>query len=424
MALDVAAVLQFSRELQQAVALRELLVATRAAVRRATPYRTVWLVAIRPGAPRMVELLAISGEESVEEVALQRASRFPVDGDVFLEEICSVTRPVVVEDARTDPRTDKAMVERMGNRTIINVPLLIGDERLGAIGMGTYDPEPPRPPTPDQLELLVVFATQVAAAFQRIQMEEQQRLLQRQLQASKRIESLALLAGGVAHDFNNLLTAILNGLTFVAEGPLTGAQRQDLEEVAEAGRRAAELTRQLLAMGRKQSLKLAPIDMAAQLRTLQRLLRQLIPANVELVIDSPEALPPVLGDGGQLDQVLMNLCLNARDAMPEGGKLTLRSSLWEGVSPAAERARPRRPGAHVCVTVEDTGHGMAQEVLERIFEPFFTTKGPGQGTGIGLAVAMGIVEQHGGTLDCTSTPGAGSTFRLLLPVWTGTELRG
>src|SRR6266568_3291243 len=126
MALDVAAVLQFSRELQQADTLRDLLLVTRAAVRRTTPYRTVWMGAIRAGAPRMIELLAVSGEERVEDVAVQRAARLPVDGDAMLEEICSSIRPVVVEDARTDPRTDKAMVERLGNQPIINVQLLIG----------------------------------------------------------------------------------------------------------------------------------------------------------------------------------------------------------------------------------------------------------------------------------------------------------
>jgi len=417
-ALDVAAVLELSRELQQAVSLRDLLVATRASVRAATPYRTVWLAAFRHGPPSMVDILAIAGEEVTESLVLSQAATFPVAGDRMLEQIYAATEPVVVADARTDPRTDKAMVERLGNRTIVNVPLLIGEERLGALGIGTYAPEPPLPPTPEQLELLVVFATQVAAAFQRVQMLEEQRKLQRRLQAVRRLESVALLAGGVAHDFNNLLTGILNGLAFVAEGPLTPAQREDLDVASEAARRAAELTRHLLAVGRRQSLRLVPVDLVAQLRGVQRLVRRLLPERVELAVDTPEVLPVVMGDPGGLDQILVNLCTNARDAMPGGGKLTLSAAVVEpGAAP--EGAHVRRDAPYVCISATDTGSGMTPEVLERVFEPFFTTKEQGRGTGIGLAAAAGIAEQHGGSLECTSVPGYGTTFRLYLPTCRG-----
>ncbi len=409
MALDVEAVLQFSRELQRAVTAQQVLVAARAAVRGATPYRTVWLTAIHAGPPAMVEPLAISSEVPDDQVVLERLPPFPVAGDPMLEEIVSATRPVVVDDARTDPRTDQAMVARLGNRTIINVPLLIGDELLGTLGIGTFHPEPPRPPTPAQLEQLVVFGTQVAAAYQRIRMEEARQALQRQLQAAQRLESLALLAGGVAHDFNNLLTAILNGLAFVAEGPLSPAQREDLDGVAQAAGRAADLTRQLLAMGRRQPLRLTTVDLAGQLGRFQRLLRRLIPESISLTVEAPAGLPPVLGDEAQLDQVLMNLSLNARDAMPEGGTLTLR----------AEVERRGAAAPRLCLIVRDTGHGMSPEVVARIFEPFFTTKASGRGSGIGLAVAAGIVEQHGGTIECTSAPGAGTTFRVFLPIHAG-----
>ncbi len=421
MAIDFEALLQASGALQRATDLRSLLKAVEEAVRRSTRYRTVWLAAWEDTADgEHVRLLAAQG--TAEELIFEKSPRFPTAGDAMLLEIKDGQKPVVVVDARTDPRTDKAMVAHVGNRTIINVPLLLGGTTIGALGSGTFGAEGCLAPTADELEMLTLLALQVAPAFDRVRLLEREKAseveraaLRLRLHRMERMETLALLAGGVAHDFNNLLTVIINSLHFLSGSELSAQAREDVHDATEAADRARQVTQQLLAMGRRQALKPMPLDWASRLEELARLLRRVMPETVELSLDVAPGLPPVLVDGAQLDQVVMNLALNARDAMPQGGRLrlTLAPAVLDAKTAAPVRVRA---GPAVCLTVSDTGHGMAPAVLEHIFEPFFTTKGAGVGTGLGLAIALGVVEQHGGLLECQSAPGQGTTFKVTLPV--------
>jgi signal transduction histidine kinase/ActR/RegA family two-component response regulator len=422
LSLDLFALLEHTRQLQRATTLQELLDATRQTVEKAAGYGHAWICAIEPGPPAMVRVLAASG--GIEPMLWERAPRFPVAGDAMLLEIMSGHRPVVVEDARIDPRTDKAMVAKLGNRTIINVPLLLGDKNLGAVGVGTFGDEGIRPPSPEVLEHLVVLATHLAAALERVRVLEEHRAaerdreqLRRRLIAVQRIEGLALLAGGIAHDFNNMLTVITNSVRFAQETAQEPAQRGDLETALEAAERAAALTRQLLAMGRQQNLHLHPVDLNVTLRALLGMLSRLLPENIVVDLIPAAQLPTVQADPTQLDQVFMNLCLNARDAMPSGGRLTLETEqvVIDGGFVAAHPWA--RSGRYVMTTVTDTGQGMPPEVLERVFEPFFTTKAQSSGTGLGLAVAAGVVEQHGGMIHCYSEVEVGTTFKVYLPVF-------
>jgi signal transduction histidine kinase/ActR/RegA family two-component response regulator len=421
--IDFPAILRHTRDLQRATTIQDLLEATRTAVREATGYDHVWLAAFEPGTPAMVRVLAVAG--GVEPLIWERAPTFPIDGDAMLIEIFRGTRPVVVEDARLDPRTDKAMVAKLGNRTIINIPLLLGDSSLGALGTGTFGEEGVRPPTPAQVDHLSVLATHVAAALERVRILEERRVAEREreqlrqrLIGVQRIESLALLAGGVAHDFNNLLTVIANSVRFVLEAPLSDdQQRVDLETALEATSRATALTRQLLAMGRQQNLHLQGVDLNLTIAALVALLRRLLPENITLDLIQAAQLPTVQVDPTQLDQVFMNLCLNARDAMPGGGRLTIETEQVV-VNGAYASVHPwAKPGRYVLVTTTDTGQGMAPEVKDRVFEPFFTTKPTESGTGLGLAVAAGVVEQHGGFIHCYSEVGVGTTFKVYLPAY-------
>ncbi len=414
MALDVASVLQFSQALQTATTLGELVTAAQVAVKRATGYSTTWLAAFEEGPPRTARILGVSGSNG--DRIWEEAPVHLIDGDPMLEELFSADAgfPVVVVDARTDPRTNKATVELLGNRTLINVPVLLGARRLASLGMGTFGAEGVRPPTADQLETLVVFATQLAGAFLRVKVQGEQERMRQRLLASQRLESVALLAGGVAHDFNNLLAVILNSASYLEQGPLDDEQRACLGDIVGAADRARGLTSKLLALGRRQELRITPVEVAPLLASLERILRRLIPPRVSLSLEVPHGLPLALADPAQLEQVILNLVINARDAMPDGGSITVQAT---APSPASDLValRPRLGAGSVRISVIDTGHGMAPEVQARILEPFFTTKASDAGTGLGLPVAAAIVDQHGGHLSCSSVEGKGTRFDLWWP---------
>ena len=241
------------------------------------------------------------------------------------------------------------------------------------------------------------------------------RQLEEQFRQAQKMEAVGRLAGGVAHDFNNLLM-VINGYTEVLLEELTprDAMYQKVHSIQQAADRAATLTRQLLAFSRKQLLELKVVDVNTVIADMERLLRPLIGENIALVTRlSPEA-GRTRADAGQLEQVIMNLVVNAKDAMPEGGKITIQSSEVT-VRQNFREHRFIQPGRYVVISVCDTGHGMDKETQSRIFEPFFTTKEKGKGTGLGLSTVYGIVKQSGGYVFPQSEPGAGTTFYIYLP---------
>lgn len=235
-----------------------------------------------------------------------------------------------------------------------------------------------------------------------------------QLQRSAKLEAIGQLAGGIAHDFNNLLVAILGNLDLAKNSGGKLERDQSLTDAAEAATRAAELTRQLLVFSRRQPLDQAKVDCHELIEDTLRLLVRLLPETIELELIRAHRLPYVFGDRGQLEQVIVNLCLNARDAMPKGGKLIVETEVVL-VNGRFRDSHPMvRPGRYVLLTVTDTGCGIPPDQLDHIFEPFFTTKE--QGTGLGLASAYGVVKQHGGLLHVYSEVDKGTTFKVYLPV--------
>ncbi|MBC7235553.1 MAG: response regulator [Chloroflexi bacterium] len=244
---------------------------------------------------------------------------------------------------------------------------------------------------------------------------ERKRLEQQFYQAQK-MESIGRLAGGIAHDFNNLLTVINGYASMLLRGFSPNDPVYDgLRQILDAGQRAARLTGQLLAFSRKQVLNPEVLDLNQVLAEIEKMLKRMIGEDVELVLLLGEGVPNVRADRGQLEQVIVNLAVNARDAMPEGGRLTIETRRVHLDEDYARQYADVRPGDYVLIAVSDTGIGMDQEVLNRLFEPFFTTKEPGKGTGLGLATVYGIVKQSGGHITVYSEVGLGSTFRIYLP---------
>lgn len=416
MSIDFNAALEHAGALQRVVTLRELVQVTQAAVQAQTRYRHAWLCLIEPQDPTHARVLEFAGSLAMQELVFAKCPRVPIAGDEMMAAIVSGRAPVVVEDARTDPRTNKAIVEQLGNRTIINIPLVLGAELLGSLGIGTYGDEGVRPPTSAEVEWLTVLGMQLAAAYSRLQLLEREREgarareeLERHLEALQRVELMGVLSSGVAHDLNNYLTVIQSGVDLLG---LAGSS-EVLDDVREASTRAREVTRQLLMLGRAQAPRREPVDLAAHVESTVHLVRSSMPRGVQLLVEHTPA-PPVQADPVQVDQVLANLLINARDAV--GPRGTIRVGVDEQVlSGDFVRAHAwARPGRYGRVWVRDDGCGIPPENLARIFDPLFSTKS--RGTGLGLAVVSRVVQQHEGLVHCSSAPGEGTTFDVYLPV--------
>ena len=262
---------------------------------------------------------------------------------------------------------------------------------------------------------------EIAAERERLRTQAERDNLERHLHQSQRLESLGQLAGGVAHDFNNLLGVISNYAAFAAEEvnrQLPGERGQavcgDIGQIQQAAERAAGLTHQLLAFARQEMIQPRVLNLNDVVQKVEQLLIRTLGEHIELITDLAEDLHKVLADPGQIEQVLINLAVNARDAMPRGGKLSIHTANTSIEETAAQAELP--PGWYVAVKVSDTGTGIPKDVIDRVFEPFFTTKPKGEGTGLGLATVYGIITQAGGHVRIYSEPGIGTVLTALLPI--------
>src|SRR5437870_213685 len=304
------------------------------------------------------------------------------------------------------------------------VPVKIGERVAGVLSIRTKRDSGF---SQEDVSLALAFASQAAVALENSRLYQETRraydelsMTQDQLTQARKMEAVGRLAGGIAHDFNNLLTVMIGRSQLLlrrleAQDPV----RPDIELMEQTADRAADLTRQLLAFSRKQVLQPVLLDLNAVLTNLAEMLRRLIGEDIHLAT----ALDPTLGlvnaDPSQIEQIIMNLAANARDAMAGGGRLTVETANAQLDAAYARRHVDVRPGPHVMLAVSDTGVGMTVETQANIFEPFFTTKAPGNGTGLGLSTVYGIVKQSGGHIWLYSEPGRGTTFKIYLPRGSG-----
>ncbi len=312
------------------------------------------------------------------------------------------------------PNVMPEIARARGARSVLLLPLLDEDEVTGFLGADCSGAG--REWKREEATLLRMAGDVIQTALRRQRAAADNEELLLQLHQSQKMEAIGKLSGGIAHDFNNMLLPII-GYSDMLLDKLSDKEEivEELTEIRRSAERAAALTRQMLAFSRKQVIKKVVLDMNGQLRDLEKMLVRIIGEDIALKTDLAPELPPVNVDQGQIEQVLLNLVVNARDAMPYGGSIKICTRLVESLPPGVRLLNERgRDGRFVQITVSDAGVGIDSEIVDKIFEPFFSTKG-NDGTGLGLSVVYGIVEQHGGGVSVESTPGSGSSFSVYLP---------
>ena len=324
--------------------------------------------------------------------------------------------PCIFDDIATDPRFEPWRKEALaaGCGSVASFPIL-SEKRLW--GVITIKANRPNAFSKEEIELLTDLANEVGQALQSIEHRKERERLEEQYRQEQKMAAIGQLAGGVAHDFNNILGAHLLQIGLLMDCPdLTPEMRNGLEELEQGAFRASNLIRQLLMFSRRQAVQIKPLDIKAILESIHGMLSRLLGETVLLKLQTDAKPLWVKADQGMIEQVIVNLCVNARDAMPDGGKLTFKAEEIEIESGREPIHMDILPGKFVCLSVADTGHGIEPKDIKHIFEPFFTTKEIGKGTGLGLATVYGIVQQHGGWIEVESKLGKGTLFRVFLPV--------
>ena len=323
-------------------------------------------------------------------------------------------RPMVLEDIhRLPPCPLRDLLESQSVLSLASVPLMEDGQCIGFLGLDAV--RQPNAFSGPELDLLRVLAELLVNVHLRRRGEQQRAMLETRLSQARKMESIGRLAGGIAHDFNNMIQVILSSAELARMAPdLSPALKTELDEIHDAARRSRDITRQLLALGRRQTGRPRVLDLNQMVAGTLQMLRRLISENIDLRWTPADGLWPVLADPSQIDQILTNLCLNARDAITGTGHLDIAAANCS-LSAPPPRHPEVPPGDYVRLSVRDDGPGIDPELLDHLFEPFFTTKDPGKGTGLGLPMVFGIVRQHNGFIDVESETGRGTAFHIHLP---------
>lgn len=372
-----------------------------------------WQVDEPAGVLRHLDAWHASGDRFKEFVSLSQQQTLP-PGIGLPGRVWSGRKPVWISDVVKDANFPRApAAARSGLHGAFAVPVQIGRNLYGVIEFFSHDI---REPDRDLLDMMAELGVKIGQFMERARTQRELQDAQSQLVQAQKMEAVGRLAGGVAHDFNNLLTIISGSCHFLLSSlQQTGPLRKEVEEIKQASTRAATLTSQLLAFSRRQVQTLKELDLNEVICNMEGLLQRLIGEDINLVTVAGQPLGLVRVDPGQVEQIVMNLAINARDAMPAGGRLTIETANVELDEAFTRQRAMARPGPYVLLAVSDNGKGMDRETQAHIFEPFFTTKDPGKGTGLGLAMVYGSVKQNGGFIFVYSEPEKGTTFKVYLP---------
>jgi two-component system cell cycle sensor histidine kinase/response regulator CckA len=337
--------------------------------------------------------------------------------DLFREWAEKHQQGEIVEIGNLDTAAPTPLMEHMKSiqvKSLIAVPMFNDTQCVGFVGISSLSEY--RTFDQSQQALLRIFGQIIVSLRNRLRAEEYRELMEQQLRQKHKMEAVGLLAGGVAHDFNNLLTIILGYGEILKDGLENGQYSEEIEEVLSAAERAKQLTHQLLTFSRRGVIQPRQIAVDELIRDMTKMIKRLIPENIELheLLQSGDAL--IYADPGHMEQIVLNLVINARDAMPDGGTLTIDTEVLSSEDVAALLPAHKLDGRYLCLRVHDTGTGMDDETKAYIFDPFYTTKAEGAGTGMGLATVHGIVTQSNGVITVDSAPGKGSMFIVLLPL--------
>jgi PAS domain S-box-containing protein len=339
----------------------------------------------------------------------------PLTSDPLFQYLRDAKAPLVAHDAQHEPLLAPLheLLRRRGVVSLMIVPLLIGGEIIGGLGLESLGPHHF---STEAINLAWSVADQVAGVLARIRLDEERRRLEEQYHQAQKMEAIGRLTAGIAHDFNNMLT-VINGFADLAQSQLQPDDpvQEMMAKIRQSGQRAADLVRQLLVFSRKQLIEPRVLNLNSIVTDMDKMLRRIIGEDIDLRTILMPDLWPVKVDATQIGQVIVNLAVNARDAMPEGGRLIIETAnvmIDEGYLP---HHFGMQPGRYVLLAVSDTGCGMSKDIQGHVFEPFFTTKPLGKGTGLGLATVYGIVKQSGGDIWLYSEEGIGATFKIYLP---------
>lgn len=338
---------------------------------------------------------------SLEANPIQRAHPvLDITGDLIIAELLLKSDPVIIPDVRLDTRTNNEAVRSLGLTTLITVPVHLADESLGILCVGTFGFEGVRLPSEVTIEYLMVMGSQIGGVIDRFRLKESKRLTNLKMGKIQKMENLGLLASSVVHEFNNMLQIVSISISS-AMRYCSAESARDLEIALESLVRTREISRDLLSLGRVEDTMM-PLCVRAIIVGLVSKLKHFFPSQVQIRVIGQEELPQIMGNAEQLTQVFLNLIINAKDAMrPTGGEIEFRTAIV---------------GDEILVSVTDTGVGIPEEVRDHMFEPFFSTKHHQNGSGLGLAVVLGMVERHNGRIECLSEVGVGTMFNLYFPV--------